>query len=117
MTSRTLVEVGFAFGMHFVQAARDGLGEVDLVVNGTHQKDLVNELGNEFLPCKQYVINIIKTSSSAPDARREVCEDAITRNKIAGHTFHEWIISRTPRTTSTVSTQHHGLMASTPKWH
>ena len=28
----------------------DGLGLIDLVENSAHQKDLVDELGNEFLP-------------------------------------------------------------------
>ena len=45
-----MVEVGFAFGMHFAQAARDGLGWIDLVENCAHRKDLVNEFGNGFLP-------------------------------------------------------------------
>ena len=47
---RALVEVGFAFGMHFAQAASDRLSGVDLVVHGAHPKGLVDELGNEFLP-------------------------------------------------------------------
>ena len=36
--------------MHFARAAHDGLGRIDLVANGAHWKDLVNELDNEFLP-------------------------------------------------------------------
>ena len=36
--------------MHFAGAARDGLGRIDLVVNSAHQKGLVGELGNDFLP-------------------------------------------------------------------
>ena len=48
--SRALVEVGFAFGMHFARAARDGLGWIDLVEGSTHRKDLLDELSNEFLP-------------------------------------------------------------------
>ena len=42
--------MGFAFGMHLARAARDRLGGVYLVVNGAHRKDLVNKIGDEFLP-------------------------------------------------------------------
>lgn len=48
-TSRTLVEVSFAFGMCFARATRDGLGGVDLVIDGAHGKELVDELGDELL--------------------------------------------------------------------
>ena len=38
--------MGFAFGMHFAQAARDRLSGVDLVVHGAHSyvKDNIDEV-------------------------------------------------------------------------